>query len=162
VAAIKTARQQARNAESTNPVRVLLENSAGQNGSVGSTFADLRQILDALPDSGRYGICLDTCHLFASGHNLRTKDSVDETLADFDSSVGFDHLAFIHLNDSKGDLNSGLDRHDHIGLGTIGKAGLAAFLNHSAIRKLPKIMETPIDTRRGDEENMRIVLGMVK
>lgn len=162
VAATKTARQQARNAESTNPVRVLLENSAGQNGSVGSTFADLRLILDALADSERYGICLDTCHLFASGHDLRTKDSVDETLADFDSSVGFDHLAFIHLNDSVGDLNSGLDRHDHIGLGTIGKAGLAAFLNHSAIRKLPKIMETPVDARRGDGENMRIVLGMVK
>ncbi len=162
VAAIKTARQQARNAERTHPVRIILENSAGQKNSVGSTFADLRLIFDALPDSEQYGICLDTCHLFASGHDLRTKDSVDETLADFNNSVGFDHLAFIHLNDSKGDLNSGLDRHEHIGLGSIGKAGLAAFLNHSAIRKLPKVMETPMDATRGDEENMRIVLGMVK
>lgn len=162
VAAIKTARQQARNAESTLPVKILLENSAGQKNSVGSTFADLRLILDALPDSEQYGICLDTCHLFASGHDLRTKDSVDETLADFDNMVGLDRLAFIHLNDSVGDLNSGLDRHDHIGLGSIGKAGLAAFLNHGAIRKLPKIMETPIDARRGDEDNMQTVLGMVK
>jgi len=161
VTAINTARKQAKSAERTHPVRILLENSAGQKNRVGSTFADLRLILDALPDS-QYGICLDTCHLFASGHDLRTKDSVDETLADFDDSVGFDRLEFVHLNDSKGDLNSGLDRHEHIGLGSIGKTGLAAFLNHSAIKKLPKIMETPIDERRGDEENMRTVLGMVK
>lgn len=162
VAAIKRARQQARNAERSHPVRIVLENNAGQTNSVGSTFADLRLILDALPDSEQYGICLDTCHLFASGHDLRTSDSVDETLADFDKSVGFDHLAFVHLNDSKGDLNSGLDRHEHIGLGSIGEAGLAAFLNHNAIRKLPTIMETPIDARRGDEQNMQTVLRMVK
>jgi deoxyribonuclease-4 len=160
--AITTAREKARKAELNHPVRVLLENSAGQKNSVGSTFGDLRLILDTLGDSDHYGICLDTCHLFASGHDLRTKRSVDETLTDFDSSVGLDHLALIHINDSKGDLNSGLDRHDHIGLGSIGKAGLAAFLNHNAIRKLPKIMETPIDSRRKDEENMRIVLGMAK
>jgi deoxyribonuclease-4 len=162
VEGIKRARHQARNSELSHPVRILLENSAGQKNWVGSTFAELRLILDSLLDSERYGVCLDTCHLFASGHDLRTKHSVDETLADFDSLVGFDRLAFIHLNDSVGGLNSGLDRHDHIGLGSIGKTGLAAFLNHNAVRKLPKIMETPMDARRGDEENMRIVLGMVK
>ncbi len=161
VAAIKTARQQARNAERAHTVKVLLENSAGQKNSVGSTFADLRLILDALADSEPYGICLDTCHLFASGHDLRTKHSVDETLADFDKSVGFHHLKFIHLNDSIGGLNSGLDRHDHIGLGSIGKAGLAAFLNHREIKSLPKIMETKNDRRGGDEQNMRVVLEMV-
>jgi deoxyribonuclease-4 len=160
--AIRTAREKARKAESHQPVIVLLENGAGQKNSVGSAFGDLRVILDTLGDSEQYGICLDTCHLFASGHDLRTKHSVDETLTDFDKSVGLGELRFIHLNDSKGGLNSNLDRHDHIGLGSIGKAGLAAFLNHNAIRKLPKIMETPIDERRGDEENLRVVLGMVR
>lgn len=158
--AIKTAREKARKTESSHPVKVLLENSAGQKDSVGSTFGDLRLILDTLGDSEQYGICLDTCHLFASGHDLRTKHSVDETLADFEESVGLKELRFIHLNDSKWGLNSKKDRHDHIGLGLIGVAGLAAFLDHNAIRKLPKIMETPIDATRGDEQNLRVVLAM--
>jgi deoxyribonuclease-4 len=141
---------------------VLLENNAGQKNSIGGNFEELRIILDKLDDPKEFGVCVDTCHLFASGYELRTKAEVDNTLEKFDNIVGLKELKFIHLNDSKGPLGSNLDRHEHIGLGMIGKEGLAAFLNHRAIRGLPVIMETPVDERRGDQENLKVVLGMIK
>jgi len=141
---------------------VLLENNAGQKNSIGGNFEELRMILDRLDDPKKFGVCIDTCHLFASGYDLRTKAEVDKTLEKFDNTVGLRELKFIHLNDSKGPLGSNLDRHEHIGLGSIGAEGLAAFLNHRAIRGLPVIMETPIDEKRGDEQNFQVVLGMVK
>jgi deoxyribonuclease-4 len=148
--------------KSDNAPLVLLENNAGQRNSIGSNFKELRMILDRLNDPKQFGICMDTCHLFASGYDLRTKADVDETLEKFDNIVGLKELKFIHLNDSKGPLGSNLDRHEHIGLGQIGTEGLAAFLNQRAIRVLPVIMETPIDEKRGDEQNLKTVLGMVK
>ena len=153
--------ESARSRSGGGPV-VLLENNAGQKNSVGGNFEELRAILDRLDGPKEFGVCLDTCHLFASGYDLRTKADVDRTLEKFDSTVGLGELKFIHLNDSKGPLGSNLDRHEHIGLGQIGAEGLAAFLNHRAVRGLPVIMETPIDKRRGDEQNLRIVLGMIK
>ena len=119
-------------------------------------------ILDKLDDSRAFGICTDTCHLFASGYDLRKKIDIDKTLEKFDDVVGLNELKFIHFNDSKGPLGSNLDRHEHIGLGMIGAEGLQAFLNHGAIRVLPVIMETPIDEKRGDQQNLKVVLGMVK
>ncbi|AFU58551.1 endonuclease 4 [Candidatus Nitrososphaera gargensis Ga9.2] len=141
---------------------VLLENNAGQKNCIGGNFEELRTILDKLDDPKKFGVCIDTCHLFVSGYDLRTKAEVDKTLEKFDNVVGLKELKFIHLNDSKGPLGSNLDRHEHIGLGSIGSEGLAAFLNHRAIRGLPVIMETPIDEKRGDEQNLQVVLGMVK
>lgn len=157
VKAIETARAKAKD----GPV-VLLENNAGQKNSIGGNFEELRMILDKLNDPKRFGVCIDTCHLFASGYDLRKKSDVDRTLETFDNIVGLKNLKFIHLNDSKGPLGSNLDRHEHIGLGMIGQEGLAAFLTHRAIRDLPVIMETPIDEKRGDEQNLKIVLGVVK
>jgi deoxyribonuclease IV len=148
--------------KSDNAPFVLLENNAGQRNSIGSNFEELRMILDSLNDPKQFGICMDTCHLFASGYDLRTKADVDKTLEKFDNIVGLKELKFIHLNDSKGPLGSNLDRHEHIGLGQIGTEGLVAFLNQRAIRALPVIMETPIDEKRGDEQNLKTVLGMVK
>jgi deoxyribonuclease-4 len=157
VKAIETARAKTKD----GPI-VLLENNAGQKNSVGGNFEELRMILDRLGDPKQYGVCVDTCHLFASGYDLRKKSDVDKTLEKFDSIVGLKNLKFIHLNDSKGPLGSNLDRHEHIGLGMIGQEGLASFLNHRSIRDLPVVMETPIDEKRGDEQNMKTVLGMVK
>lgn len=157
VKAIETAR-----AMSENSLVVLLENNAGQKNSIGGNFEELRMILDRLDDPKQFGVCTDTCHLFASGYDLRTKAEVDKTLSKFDSAVGLKELKFIHLNDSKGPLGSNLDRHEHIGLGMIGAEGLTAFLNHRAIRGLPVIMETPIDEKRGEEQNLKVVLGLVK
>jgi deoxyribonuclease IV len=151
----------AQNRSRDGPV-VLLENNAGQKNRVGGNFEELRTILDRLDDPKLFGVCADTCHLFSSGYDLRKRADVDKTLEKFDSIVGLKELKFIHLNDSKGALGSGIDKHEHIGLGMIGAEGLAAFLNHRAIRGLPIIMETPIDEKRGDEQNLKVVLGMIK
>jgi len=155
VNAINIARE--RSKTKSDPV-ALLENNAGQKNSVGGNFEELRMILDRL-DSKGYGVCLDTCHLFASGYDLRTGENVNDTIAHFDKVVGIRQLRAVHLNDSKGGFKSNLDRHEHIGLGSIGAKGLASFINHKEIRGLPIIMETPIDEKRGDEQNLQAVLG---
>jgi deoxyribonuclease IV len=139
-------------------VTILLENSAGQKNSVGSQFEEMRTILDRI---GNAEVCLDTCHLFAAGHDLRTPESVEKVLVSFDRAVGLGRLKVVHLNDSKGPLGSNLDRHEHIGLGNIGAPGLAAFVRHKAIAGLPIIMETPIEDKRGEAENMKAFLGLV-
>ena len=140
---------------------ILLENNAGHKNGVGGTFEELRLILDRLGSSKDFGVCIDTCHLFASGYDLRTKADVDITFKKFKDIVGLKELKIVHLNDSKGGLGSNLDRHEHIGLGSIGIEGIAAFLNHREIQTLPIIMETPIDKRRGDEQNLKVVLDIV-
>jgi deoxyribonuclease-4 len=137
-----------------NDVMLLLENTAGTKNSMGGSFDDTAAVIDAI-DSQRLGICLDTCHLFAAGYELRTLDGLDQTLEEFDRAVGWDRLKLVHLNDSKGALGSGLDRHEHIGLGTIGEAGFRAILGHEKIRALPLILETPIDSRRDDRGNLK-------
>lgn len=147
--------------KSPNEVVVLLENNAGYRNNVGGNLEELRLILDKLNNSERFGLCIDTCHLFASGYDLRTYESVNEEIEKIENIIGLQALKVIHLNDSKGMLGSNLDRHEHIGLGSIGRGGIAAFINHAAIKALPIIMETPIDSRRGDEENLEIVLDMM-
>jgi deoxyribonuclease-4 len=142
------------------PVRILLENMAGQKNSIGSKFEEIRLLLDRLKPKGSFGVCLDTCHVFASGIDLRKERDVEKMLSQFDSSVGLKELKVLHLNDSKGDLNSKIDRHEHIGLGKIGKAGFAALLHHESLRNLPMIMETPVDKERGDPENLKVVLSL--
>ena len=148
--------------KSENKVVLLLENNVGQKNSVGGTLEELRLILDRLDSSKQFGVCIDTCHLFASGYDLRTKKDVNIIFEKIKAIVGMKELKIVHLNDSKGGLGSNLDRHEHIGLGSIGVEGLTTFLNHRAIQALPIIMETPIDTTRGDEQNLRVVLDMIK
>lgn len=159
IKAITIARDRSKTKE--EPVTVLLENNTGQKNNVGGTFEELRLILDRLGSSSNaYGVCLDTCHLFASGYDLRTPADVERTIETFDKAVGLQELKVVHFNDSKGGLNSCLDRHEHIGLGSIGSEGMAAFINHKAIRSLPIILETPIDEKRGDEQNLQVVLKL--
>jgi deoxyribonuclease IV len=148
--------------KSEKEVVVLLENNVGRKNSVGGTLEELRLILDRLDSSKQFGVCIDTCHLFASGYDLRTKQDVNIIVEKIKAIVGLKELKIIHLNDSKGGLGSNLDRHEHIGLGSIGVEGITAFLNHQAIQALPIIMETPIDATRGDEQNLQVVLDMIK
>jgi deoxyribonuclease IV len=148
--------------KSAKEVVVLLENNVGQKNSVGSTLEELRLILDRLDYSKQFGVCIDTCHLFASGYDLRTKEDVNIIFEKIKNIIGLKELKIVHLNDSKGGLGSNLDRHEHIGLGSIGVEGITAFLNHRAIQALPIIMETPIDKTRGDEQNLSVVLDMIK
>jgi len=136
-------------------VMLLLENTAGTKNSMGSTFEDMKRILDGIENKERVGVCFDTAHAFAAGYDLRTPADVDSTLSKFDSILGLGLLKVVHLNDSKGELGCGRDRHEHIGLGYIGELGFKALLHHRALQEIPLVMETPIDTRRDELGNIR-------
>jgi deoxyribonuclease-4 len=135
---------------------LLLENTAGTKNSMGSTFEDIRHIIKQLFYPERVGICFDTSHAFAAGYDLRTADAIEETIQKIDEIIGFEKLKLVHLNDSKGDLNSKIDRHEHIGLGKIGEEGFRNLLG-SKLGSLPLILETPVDSRRSDVGNLRKV-----
>jgi deoxyribonuclease IV len=140
--------------KSDNDVMLLLENTAGEKNSVGSSFEHIRAIMDELPFPGRIGVCFDTCHAFAAGYELRTDDGLRETLVQFDGQIGLANLRVIHLNDTKGDRGSGLDRHEHIGMGFIGEDGFRRILHNPVIAQLPLVCETPVDERRDDRGNI--------
>ncbi|RJS68325.1 deoxyribonuclease IV, partial [ANME-2 cluster archaeon] len=137
-------------------VMLLLENTAGTKNSIGGSFEDIRRIIDGIVRDELVGVCFDTCHAFAAGYELRTAETLDATMTHFDEVIGFDRLKLIHLNDSKGGLNSRLDRHEHIGMGYIGEDGFRAILHHDIIKELPMILETPVDDRRDDVGNIRM------
>jgi deoxyribonuclease-4 len=140
-----------------NKVMLLLENTAGEKNSVGSSFEHIRAILNELPFPARTGVCFDTCHAFAAGYELRTAEGLKDTLAQFDEQVGLRHLRLVHLNDTKGDRGSGLDRHEHIGMGFIGEDGFRRILHHTVFASLPLVCETPVDERRDDRGNIEKV-----
>jgi deoxyribonuclease IV len=141
-------------------LNILIENSAGQKNSLGSTFDEIKEILDELNDK-KFGVCFDTCHAFASGYDLRTSGKVIETMNKFNEIINIKNLKVLHLNDSKGKINENRDRHQHIGLGSIGKEGMAEFLKDKYFQNIPIIMETPNDGMRGDKENMKVVLDLI-
>ena len=136
-------------------VMILLENTAGQKNSVGSDFKQLAEIFAKCKPAKKFGICLDTCHAFVAGYDLRTKAAVKKTMKEFDDAVGLENLKILHLNDSKGELNSNLDRHNHIGLGEIGSEGLGEVVKIMNKNKIPIVLETPIDDTRDDFENIK-------
>ena len=142
-------------AKTNNDVTILLQNTAGQKNSVGSDFTQLAEIFSSLKPASRFGICIDTCHAFAAGYDLRNEKNVKDVFEKFDSEIGLKHIKIIHLNDSKGELGCHLDRHEHIGLGHIGEAGLSQVVKLANKNKIPIILETPIDERRTDFENIR-------
>jgi deoxyribonuclease-4 len=141
--------------EAEKDVIILLENTAGQKNSVGSDFEQLASIFFQLKPANRFGICLDTCHAFAAGYDLREEKDVIKTLDKFDSAIGFEHLKILHLNDSKGELGCNVDRHEHIGLGMIGERGLSAVIKTMNKKRVPIVLETPIDERRDDFDNLK-------
>ena len=141
-------------AETNADVIILLENTAGQKNSVGSDFTQLEEIFSKCKPPKKFGICLDTCHAFVAGYDLRTKEDVTKAIKKFDDSIGLKNLKILHLNDSKGELNSNRDRHDHIGLGAIGKEGLGEIVKIMNKNNIPIVLETPIDDIRDDFENI--------
>jgi len=143
--------------ESTGKTVLLLENMAGQKNCVGARFEELRLILDLVKKRKRVGVCLDTCHLLAAGFDMTSKEAVERTMSLFDELVGLKEIKVVHLNDSKGPLGGALDRHEHIGLGQIGREGFRAFLHHDSVTDLPLLMETPVDDRRSDAQNLQTV-----
>ena len=107
---------------------------------MGSDFEQLNEIFSKLK-SKKFGICLDTCHAFAAGYDLRGKKEAEKTLKKFNEIIGFEHLKILHLNDSKGEMGCNLDRHEHIGLGKIGEIGLGTVINTISKKKIPIILE---------------------
>ena len=140
-------------------VTLLLENTAGTKNSMGSSFEDIKYIIDNLKFPDFVGVCFDTAHAYAAGYDLRTQCAVQDVIRRFDEIIGFEKLRLVHLNDSRGGLGSHIDRHEHIGMGKIGEEGFRAILK-SKLGSLPLIMETPIDNRRSDVENLLKVLEL--
>lgn len=143
-----------------NAVTILLENSAGQKNSVGSSMDEIADILDRL-NSRNFGLCLDTCHAFAAGYDLSNKDGIIQLVDNMTNKIGLDKLKVIHLNDSKGELGSNLDRHYHIGIGKIGETGFKFLLNNKKLNDIPFIMETPIDGVRNNLDNIAYVKNLL-
>jgi len=135
-------------------VRVLLEDTAGAGGTMGRTFEDLAAIIASVGGDPRLGLCLDTAHLWGAGHAIDTVEGVDDLLAAFDDAVGLARLRLVHLNDSRSAAGSGSDRHEHLGGGRIGVAGLSRFLVHPGLSRVAYIVETPGMEDGWDEVNL--------
>jgi deoxyribonuclease-4 len=129
----------------TDNCPILLENTAGTDGPLGRDFDELAGLVDLLDGDARVGICLDSCHLLASGFEIRTPEGLDAVLEEFDAKVGLDRLRCLHLNDSKIPLGGNRDRHAPLGDGEIGRDGLAVFLSEPRFEKLPTLIETGRD-----------------
>ncbi len=134
---------------------LLLENTADK---IGGEFDHLAYIMDHIRIT--CGVTLDTCHAYDAGHDI--VNNLDNVLDEFDNTVGLKNLKLIHLNDSKHGLGSKRDRHEHIGLGEIGKEGFRNFINHPKLREIPMILETPKDERRGFKENIAVVKDLIE
>ncbi len=143
-------------------VQVLVETTAGQGTGLGSSFAELAYVLEntKFPDS--LGVCVDTCHIFAAGYELRTAAGYQATVDALEDSVGLDKIRFFHLNDSKKGLGSKVDRHEHIGKGQIGLDGFKNLLNDQRFAGLPMTLETPKgDNLAEDRENLRLLRSLL-
>ncbi|MFB6133957.1 MAG: deoxyribonuclease IV [Halanaeroarchaeum sp.] len=131
-------------------VTLLLENTAGKGTTVGTTFADLDEMVTASDhDYGDLGVCLDTCHLYAAGYDFTTAEGMSSMIDELEETVGLDNVHYLHLNDSKHPLGSEKDEHEHLGEGEIGEEGFRRFINHEALRDAPMVLETPEDDERG-------------
>jgi len=137
---------------------ILLETTAGQGTAIGWHFGQLADILDRVRDSDRLGVCLDTCHLFAACYDFRSAEGYAAMIDELDRTVGVSRVRCIHTNDSKKDLGSRVDRHEHIGKGKIGKAGFAYFVNDPRFLDVPFILETPkgVDGRGRDLDRLNL------
>jgi deoxyribonuclease IV len=140
-------------ADSDPSVMLLMETTAATGTSLGATFEQLRAVLDGLNGHKRVGVCLDTCHVFAAGYDIRTQETFLETFAKFESVIGFDRLKAVHCNDSVGALCSKKDRHAHLGEGEIGEEAFRLMVNDQRFDRIPILLETPIENE-GHERDL--------
>jgi deoxyribonuclease-4 len=149
---------------------VLLEHTAGQGTALGATFEQLAAIIDEMKGHRRVGVCLDTCHLLASGYDLCSTEGYTSTFRRFGRVVGFGRLKAFHLNDSKKPLGSRVDRHEHIGLGCLGLEPFRRIVNDRRFNALPMLLETPKSEGKAtgpiavdplDERNLNTLRGLV-
>jgi deoxyribonuclease-4 len=150
---IKGATTKGTRAGRSNSLTILIENTAGQGSSIGCDFDQIAEMLVALDDLP-VDVCLDTAHTFASGYDISTEAGLKTTIDKIDRSFGFNRIKVIHCNDSKAPLGSRVDRHEHIGLGHIGADAFRRLTHSLKFRRIPLILETPVDKERGYEWNV--------
>jgi deoxyribonuclease-4 len=141
--------------------KLLLENTAGERGDISSRMADLAEIMAGTDSPLIAGVCIDTCHAFAAGYDLCNKGGIDVLAAEVKRYLGKGKVRLVHLNDSKKGCNSHVDRHEHIGQGGIGTAGLQAFINHALFKDVPLVLETPKKSESDDKMNLETVRGLL-
>ncbi|KZV84147.1 AP endonuclease [Exidia glandulosa HHB12029] len=145
----------------TSGVTIVLENMAGQGNVIGSTFEDLRDIIALVEDKNRVGVCLDTCHMFAAGYDIRTKDAWEKTMASFDAIVGTRYLKAMHLNDSMGEVGCKKDRHDNLGRGKLGLKAFEHIVRDPRTQGIPLVLETPCDDEVDLGSVWRVEVGVL-
>ena len=142
-------------------VSTMLETTAGQGTSLGYRFEHLREIIDRVDTPERMSVCMDTAHIFAAGYDMTSPKKYKQVMKAFDDIIGLDLLKALHMNDSKRELGSRVDRHEHIGKGFIGKAGFKNFMRDRKMANVPKILETPKGKRQlEDLKNVKILLSL--
>lgn len=137
--------------ERTKGVTAVIENTAGQGSNLGHTFEQIAQIIDKVEDKSRVGVCLDTAHTLAAGYEIRTRESFDETFSKFAQIIGFNYLKGMHINDSKKELASRVDRHDSIGKGLMNMDLFSFIMNDPRFDNMPLILETPNESLWAEE-----------
>lgn len=145
--------------EKTNGVTAVIENTAGQGTNLGHTFEQIAHIIDKVEDKNRVGVCLDTAHTLAAGYEIRTREGFEETFRQFDEIIGFNYLKGMHLNDSKKELSSRVDRHDSLGKGLMTMDVFVSIMNDSRFDNIPLILETPDETLWAEE--IRLLYSLV-
>ncbi|KJE93875.1 endonuclease IV [Capsaspora owczarzaki ATCC 30864] len=146
-------------------VTVVVESMTGSGNVIGGKFEHLRDIIAHVKDKTRIGVCLDTCHMFAAGFDLRTRAEYDKVMNDFDRIVGFQYLRGLHLNDSKGELGCNRDRHENIGKGKLGLSAFELIMNDERFRNIPMILETPVSAEvesDGYKKEIELLQSMVR
>ncbi len=128
--------------EATNDVKLVIENTAGQGSNLGYKFEHLAYLIERIEDKSRVGVCIDTCHMFTAGYDIRTKEAYDKTWNEFDSIVGRQYLMGMHINDSKPELGSRVDRHHSLGMGQIGWDAFKFIMNDDRMDDIPLVLET--------------------
>lgn len=137
--------------DATKDVKLVIENTAGQGSNLGYKFEHLAHIIDKIEDKSRVGVCIDTCHMFTAGYDIRTREAYDKTWGDFDKIVGREYLMGMHLNDSKPELGSKVDRHDSLGKGKIGWDAFEFIMNDERMDDIPMVLETIDETIWAEE-----------
>jgi len=141
---------------------ICIENESGQANAMGTTFAEIADILGRTRAPARYGVWLDTCHAFVAGYDIATPKGLNAALAELETELGLPRLAGLHVNDAKFTLGSRRDRHEHIGRGMIGGKGLRAFFGDARVRELPAVLETPVEKDGDDARNLAAVRELFK
>lgn len=140
--------------DKTRGVCAVIENTAGQGSNLGYTFEQLAYIIGRVEDKSRVGVCIDTCHAFAAGYNIRSESGFQETFEHFEHVIGFNYLKGMHLNDSKKDVGSHVDRHEDIGKGELGIIPFRLLMHDTRFDGLPLVLETPDEERWAEEIKM--------